>query len=92
MVKVVLKSGEVIQFDSDGGMYVEKQIDGKSTRVMVGNADGKRLEIDPVNVLEAKFEQKGSGGGGSFVVGFLVGIPVGVGLLYLIAALAYSGR
>ncbi|OGU43101.1 MAG: hypothetical protein A2000_07630 [Ignavibacteria bacterium GWB2_36_8] len=89
---VVLKNGEIIEFDSKGGRYIEKTTDGKSNRVIVGMTGGKNVEIDPEKVLEVRFEQEGSSSGGSFIAGFLIGIPVGAGVFYLILVAAYSGH
>ncbi len=89
---VILKDGGIIRFDHNGGRYVERISDGTSHRVIVGMADGKNTEIDPEKVLEVKFEQEESGGSGSFVAGFLIGIPVGAGLFYLILAAAFNSH
>jgi hypothetical protein len=84
IVTLILKDGGIIRFDGNGGRYVEKTSDGKLSRVIVGVTDGKNVEIDPERVLEVKFEQTESSGGGSFIVGFLLGLPVGAGILLLI--------
>lgn len=81
---VILKDGEIIEFDRNGGRYVEKTNDGKAFRVIVGTANSKDVEIDSEKVLEVKFEQTESSGGGSFIVGFLLGLPAGAGILLLI--------
>ncbi len=87
---VILKDGEIIRFDHNGGRYVERISDGTSHRVIVGMADGKNTEIDPEKVLEVKFEEAESAS--NFTTGFLLGIPVGAGLFYLILAAAFSGH
>jgi hypothetical protein len=87
---VIMKDGEIHQFDNDGGMYVERE--GKASRVIVGTTHGQRMEIDPEKVLEVRFEHSESSGGGSFIAGLLLGMPVGVGVFYLILAAAYSGH
>jgi len=92
IVTVILKDGEIIEFDSNGGRYVERARDGKAYRVIVGTAHGKTVEIDSENVLDVKFEQRESGGGGSFLAGFLIGLPVGAVVFYLILVAAYSGH
>ncbi|MEK9138011.1 MAG: hypothetical protein AAB393_12870 [Bacteroidota bacterium] len=92
IASVILKDGEVVQFDSKGGRYVEKAREGKSYRAIVGTAQGRDVEIDPDKVLEVRFEQKESRGGGSFIVGFLLGLPVGALGLYLVLLAAYSGH
>ena len=81
---VILKDGEVIEFDRDGGLYVEKIKGGTSYRAIVGTTSNKKIEIDPENTLEVKFEQQESNGSGSFFLGLLLGLPVGAGLLVLI--------
>jgi hypothetical protein len=92
IAKVILKDGEIIEFDGNGGMYVEKVKDGKSYRAIVGAAYSKNVEIDPDKVLEVRFEQHESRGAGTFLVGFLVGLPAGALGLYLIVAAAYSSH
>jgi hypothetical protein len=87
---VIMKDGEVLQFDNEGGMYVERE--GKASRVIVGTTHGQRMEIDPEKVLEVRFEHSESSGGGSFIAGLLLGMPLGVGVFYLILAAAYSGH
>ena len=89
---VILKNGEIIEFNREGGRYVDKTIDGKSYRVIVGTAHSKDVEIDPEKVLEVKFEQEGLSSTGSFIVGFLFGMPVGAGVLILIVLASYSGH
>lgn len=89
---VILKDGEIIEFDSNGGRYVEKSSDGKSYRVIVGTTHSKNVEIDPEKILDVKFEQKESSGTGSFIAGFLLGMPVGAGVFYLILVAALSGH
>jgi hypothetical protein len=89
---VILKDGEIIEFDSKGGRYVERTAEGKSNRVIIGVRDSKNVEIDPEKVLEVKFEQKESSGTGSFIAGFLIGIAASAGIIVLIVALSYSGR
>ncbi|MEX2116460.1 MAG: hypothetical protein WEB37_06210 [Bacteroidota bacterium] len=89
---VILKGGETIKFDVNGGRYVERTSDGKSYRVIVGMTDGKNIEIDPEKVFEVRFEQEESSGGGSFIAGFLIGMPVGAGVFYLILVAAFSGH
>ena len=92
IASVILKDGEIIEFDSDGGMCVEKTKDGKRYRAFVGMTHSGNVEIDPEKVLEVKVDQKESSGLGSFVAGALIGMPVGAGILFLIVALSWGGR
>ncbi|MGA3246156.1 MAG: hypothetical protein ABSE41_16180 [Bacteroidota bacterium] len=89
---VILKDGDIIEFDSGGGLCVEKTKDGKPYRVIVGMTHSKNIEIDPEKVLEVKVDQKESSGLGSFVAGFLIGLPVGAGILVLVVIALNSGR
>jgi hypothetical protein len=89
---IILKDGEIIEFEGGGGLCVEKTKDGKPYRAIVGMTHSKNVEIDPEKVLEVKVEQKESSGLGSFVAGFLIGLPVGAGILVLIVYSLYSGR
>jgi hypothetical protein len=89
---VVLKDGDVVTFDGNGGRYIERTVEGKPRRMIVGTVDGRSAEVDPEKALEVRFEQEGSVGGAGFAVGFLLGIPVGAGLLFLILLGAYSGH
>jgi hypothetical protein len=89
---VILKNGEIIEFDDRGGLCVEKTRDGKTYRAIVGTTRREIIEIDPEKVLEVRVEQKESSGLGSFMGGFLIGMPVGAGILILIVALSYNGR
>jgi len=91
ITSVILKDGQIIEFDSDGGQYLDKTSDGKSYRAIVGTSLHKDVEIDPAKVLEVKFEQEESSGTGNFFVGMLVGVPIGAGLVVLIAALSLGG-
>lgn len=88
---VILKDGQIVEFDGNGGRYVEKAGDGNSHRVIVGMRDSRNVEIDPDKVLEVKFEQKEPSGTGNFIAGFLVGIAASAGVIVLIFA-SYSGR
>ena len=89
---VILKDGEIIEFGSEGGRYIEKISDGKSFRVIVGTAHSKEVQIDPENVLEVKFEQERPNSTGSFIVGLLVGMPVGALVLVAIVAASFYGH
>jgi hypothetical protein len=89
---VILKDGEIIEFDSGGGLCVERTRDGKPYRVIVGMTHSRNVEIDPEKVLEVKVDQKESSGLGSFIAGFLIGMPVGVGILVLVVIALNSGR
>jgi hypothetical protein len=88
---VILKDGQIIDFDKEGGMYVNKMRDGQSYHAIVGTSLRNEIEVDPENVLEMKIDQQGSGGAGSFFMGMFVGIPVGAGLLVLIVAMSVHG-
>ena len=92
IVSVILKDGKIIEFDDKGGRYVDKTTNEKSHRVIVGMMDGKHVEIDPDKILEVKIEQEGTSGTGSFIAGFLVGLPFGALALYIIVALSFSGH
>ena len=93
IVSVTLKTGDIVQFDNEGGRYVEKMKEEKSYRAIVGLTESnKHIEIDPQTVLELKIETKESSGGGSFLVGMLVGMPLGVAVFYLIIFATYRGR
>ncbi len=85
---VILRSGETIEFDSDGGSYEEKTKDGKLFRAIVGSSHGKVVEIDSEKVSQIKFEQEAS----SWKYTFFAGILVGAGGLYLFAIAAFGGR
>jgi hypothetical protein len=87
IASAILKDGHVIEFENNSGMYVEKNRDGKSYRVIVGTTAGKSVEVEPEKVLEVRFEHTRSSGAGSFALGVLVGMPLGVGILIL----AFSG-
>jgi hypothetical protein len=87
IASAILKDGHVIEFESNSGMYVEKEKDGKSYRAIVGTTAGKSVEVEPEKVLEVRFERTRSSGAGSFALGVLVGMPMGVGILIL----AFSG-
>ncbi len=58
ITKVILKTGEIIEFDSNGGLYAEKSKDGKSYRVIVGTSGNKNVEIDPDEVLDITFGEQ----------------------------------
>jgi hypothetical protein len=88
---VILKDGELITFEGNRGMYVEKVRDGKAYRVIVGTKNDRDVEIDPEKVLEVRFVQNVSNTTGSFFAGFFLGMPVGVLVLYLIVA-SFSSR
>ncbi|MBI5473415.1 MAG: hypothetical protein HY961_13805 [Ignavibacteriae bacterium] len=90
IVSVILTDGQLVTFDRNGGRYVERTIDGAPRRVIVGEANSKDVEIDPEKVLEVRFEHEESGG--SFAAGFLLGIPVGASLLYLILSGALNSH
>jgi len=85
---VTLKDGEIIEFDGDGGWYLEKTKEGKSYRVIVGTTQNKNVEIDPEKIREVTFEQEEPNVRASFGLGFLIGLPVGAGLILLIAVSA----
>jgi hypothetical protein len=89
---VILKDGEIIEFDTNGGLYVEKTRDGKSYRVIAGTTEGKNVEIDPEKVLEVKLEHRESNGTGSFFLGLVLGLPVGAGIVVLIAAMSFNNE
>lgn len=91
IAKVVMKSGESIEFDGRGGRYAEKHSDGTSHRVIVGPVQGKEVEIDIENAHAVNVEQTESSGAGNFALGLITGLPIGAGLLYLIAVMASSG-
>lgn len=88
----ILKDGEIVTFDGNRGMYVDKVKDGTSYRVIVGTANGKVVEIEPEKVLEVRFEQNKPNTTGTFFAGFLLGMPVGVLVFYLILAASYSSH
>jgi hypothetical protein len=89
---LVLKDGGRVTFDNNDGHYVEKTIEGKSHREIVGTSESKIVAVDPENVLEVKCEQAEANGTGSFLLGLLAGMPVGAGILVLIAALSISNE
>ena len=89
---VILKDGQIITFDRDGGLYIEKMIEGKWYRAIIGMTVNKSVEVDPEKVLEVKFEQTESSGADSFIVGFLIGLPVGALGLFLALLAAYGGH
>jgi len=91
IASVIFKDGKIVEFDGDGGRYVDKTSDGKPYRAIVGTSLHQEIEIDPAKVLEVKFEHEESSGTGNFFVGMLVGVPVGAGLVVLIAALSLHG-
>jgi hypothetical protein len=84
IAKVILKDGEVVEFDGNRGRYVEKIRDGQSHRVIVGMTHGQNVEIDPEKVLEVKIEQREPSTAGAFLGGLLLGMPVGAGIMLLI--------
>jgi hypothetical protein len=89
---VILKDGEIIEFDGNRGMYVDKVKDGKSYRAIVGSKNSKDIEIDPEKVLEVRFEQSKSNSTGTFFAGFFFGMPVGVLVFYLILTASFSSH
>ena len=92
IASVILKDGAIVRFDNSGGVYVERTIDGKSSLFIVGSSSGKIVEIDPAKALEVNLEQTTTNGTGSFFTGLLLGMPIGVGILVLIASIAYGGH
>jgi len=89
---VILKDGEIVEFDFNGGRYVDITSDGASNSVIVGMVDDKNIEIAPEKVLEVTIEKTESSGSGNFIAGLLIGVPVGAAILYLIAVLSFSGH
>jgi hypothetical protein len=81
---VRLTNGQIITFDGDGGMYIEKPMDGKPHRMIAGTTKGTMIEIEPENASVVNFERSKSSGMGSFLAGIGVGLPVGAALFYLI--------
>jgi hypothetical protein len=92
IASVVLKDGTIIEFDVNRGMYVDKVADGTPVRAIVGKARGRIVEIDPQTAKEVRFEQTTSNAGGSFLTGFLLGLPVGAVAFYLFLVAAFSGH
>lgn len=92
ITKAILKDGGIIEFDSNGGLYVDKIRDGKSYRAIIGTTESRNVEIDAEKVLEVKLDQKESNATGSFIVGLLAGLPIGAGIVVLIAAMSFSNE
>lgn len=89
---VILKNGDIIEFDGGGGLCVGKTKDGNPYRVIAGTTHSKNVEIEVEKVLEVKVEQKESSGAGSFIAGFLIGLPVGAGVFFLILVASFNGH
>ena len=92
ITSVLLNDGQIIEFEGEGGRFVDTTANDQQHRTIVGTSLHKDVQIDPARVLEVRLEHKESSGAGNFFVGMLVGVPVGAGVLVLIAALSLSGR
>lgn len=87
---VVLKDGRVVEFDDHQGTYIERVRDGVLTRAIVGLERGRPVEIDPKDALEVRFEKREASGAGNFGLGFLLGMPTGALVFYVILLEAFS--
>ncbi len=81
---VILKDGTNIEFEGAGGIFIQKTQAGRPDTLIVGTSHRKHVEIDPSTVLEARYERTEASGGGSFLVGFLLGLPAGAAILWLV--------
>ena len=86
----ILKDGQIIEFDSKGGLYVEKRLEGVVHRVIAGTVHGEKVEMDSEEVLEVRFETTGTGG--SFAGGVLLGTALGALGFYLLLVAAYGAH
>ncbi len=87
---VILKDGAIIEFEGAGGIFVQKVLDGRPATTIVGSSQRRHVEVDPADVLEARYERTEASSGGSFLVGFLLGLPTGAAVFYLIILAAFS--
>ena len=90
LTSVVLKDGTIIEFEGTGGISVQTVREGRPTSMIVGTSHRKHVEVDPSKVLEARYERTEASGAGSFLVGFLLGLPAGALIFYLVLVAAFS--
>lgn len=94
ILRVILKSGEIVQFGREGGRYVESSRDGKSGGVIVGlNVESKLVEIDPVQAVDVQAEKTSIDAARTFLL--ILSVPVAVGALvfayFIILFSSHSG-
>ncbi len=87
---VVLKDGTIIEFEGAGGIFIQKTRDGRPDPKIIGTSHRKHIEVDPSTVLEARYERTEADGGGSFLAGFLLGLPAGAAILWLVILSAFG--
>jgi hypothetical protein len=59
ILRVILKNGDIIQFNKDGGRYIEKPLADRLYKAIVGvTMEAKVVEISPDKVLDIRIETK----------------------------------
>jgi hypothetical protein len=87
ILRVILKTGEIIEFNSDGGKYIEKPLPDKLYRAIVGvTVESKVVEISLENAVDIQVEIKSANVMGSIFL--LFGIVACVGATWFIILLA----
>jgi hypothetical protein len=86
--RVILKTGEIVVFDADGGRLIEKATVEKAYRAIVGvSMDGKVVEIDPNLAIDVQIETKSVNIVGLVLLGLATASVVGA--IVLIEALSH---
>jgi hypothetical protein len=86
--RVILKTGEIVVFDADGGRLIEKTTVEKAYRAIVGvSVEGKVIEIDPILAIDVQIETKSVNIVGSILLG--LGVASVAGAIVLIEALSH---
>ena len=84
ILRVILKSGETIVFNKDGGKYFEKPMTDKPYRAIIGvTGDGKAVEINPEKILDIFFETESTNVTVSIFLGIISGAAV-AGIIFLL--------
>jgi hypothetical protein len=90
ILRVVLRSGGIVQFDEAGGRYVEKPSAGKLYCAIVGTTvASKAVDIDPNLAVEVQIEKNSFDAANTLLL--LLGIPAAaVVIVYLFIIVSIS--
>ena len=82
ILRVILKSGETVRFNIEGGRYIEKPMADKLYRAIVGvTVEGKVVEIVPEKAVDIQIETKSFNVVGTLLLGLFVISAAAFGLL-----------
>lgn len=83
ILRLILKNGEIVQFNKDGGRYVEGSTRDKSYRAIVGlNLESKAVEVDPNLAVDVQIETRSIDVGKTLLL--VLWIPAAVAGVYLV--------